>query len=66
MIYRLFYNSPSKAIVYKFIQRFRSGHYDLEDDEREGRLPSVIVPETIHAMKERMDQDRRFTIPEIQ
>ena len=57
--------APSKAMVYKCIQRFRSGHYDLEDDEREGRLPSVIVPETIHAMKELMDQDRWFTVRKI-
>ena len=58
--------APSKAMVYKCIQRFRSGHYDLENDARESRLPSVLVPETIHAVKELMDQDCRFTIREIQ
>ena len=58
--------APSKAMVYKCIQRFRSGKYDLEDDARESRPPSVILLETIHAMKELMDQDRRFTILEVQ
>ena len=33
---------------------------------RESRLPSVNVPETIHAKELMMDQDRRFTIREIQ
>ena len=48
--------APSKAMVYKCIKRFRSGHL--------GRLHSVIVQDSIHAMKELLDQDRRFTIQE--
>ena len=58
--------APLKAMVDKCIQRFRSGHYEFEDDAREGRLPSVIVPDTIHAMKDLIDQDCRFTIRKIQ
>lgn len=58
--------APSQAMVYKYIQRFRSGHYDLDDEEREGRPPSVIVPETVDAVKTLMDEDRRITVREIQ
>ena len=58
--------APSRAMVYKYIQRFKSGHFDLDDDDREGRPPSVVIPEKIDAVKALMDEDRRITVREIQ
>ena len=58
--------APSRAMVYKYIQRFKSGHFDLDDDDREGRPPSVVIPEKIDAVKALMDEDRRIAVREIQ
>lgn len=58
-------NSPKKSAVYKWIQRFREGRDDLEDDPRPGRPTTSRNDEKIHAVQHLIDEDRRITINEI-
>ena len=39
--------APSRTSVYRLYGEFNRGHIALHDEFREGRLNSVVVPETI-------------------
>ena len=58
-------NSPKKSTVYKWIQRFREGREDLEDDPRAGRPTTSRNAEKIDAVQHLIDEDRRIMISEI-
>ena len=58
--------APKKTIVYKYFQRFQTGHFDLEDDIREGHPILHSTEEKVNFFREKLDEDRRITIRELQ
>ena len=42
--------APSRTNVYRWYGGFNRGRSSLKDEFREGRLKSVVVPETIDAV----------------
>jgi hypothetical protein len=54
-----------KTAVYKWIQRFKEGRTNTEDDDRSGRPCSSSTADNIHAVQELILQDRRITLNEI-
>ena len=57
--------APLRTMVYKYYQRFQTGHFDLEDDIREGCPVLHSTQETVSKVKEIMDKDRQITIREL-
>ena len=43
--------APSRTSVYRWYGEFNRGHSSLQDEFREGRPKSVVVPETIDAVR---------------
>ena len=50
--------APSKTSVYRWYEEFNRGRSSLQDEFREGRPKSVVVPETIDAVRQLILQDR--------
>ena len=46
--------APSRTSVYRWYDEFNRRHSSLQDKFREGRPKSVIVPQTIDAVRQRM------------
>ena len=71
----IFYNSASMNLIqflammsYQgpvFIDEFNRGRSSLQDEFREGRPKSVVVPETINAVDQLILQDSHVTYREI-
>jgi histone-lysine N-methyltransferase SETMAR len=57
--------SLSRAQVFQWHARFKTGHTSVDDDERTGRLTSCTTPETVALIQELIHQDRRLTIRDI-
>lgn len=58
--------APSRTSVYRWYGEFKCGRSSLQDEFREGRPKSVVVPETIDAVRELILQDRHVTYREIE
>ena len=66
MIQQVFGNQIlSRAQVFQWHARFKTGHTSVEDDECTGRPTSCITPETVARIQELIWQDRRLTIRDI-
>ena len=58
--------APSRISVYRWYGIFNRGRSSLQDEFREGRLKSVVVTETIDAVRQLILQDRYVTYREIE
>lgn len=58
--------APSKTTVNRWYQEFSLGRRSLQDEFREGRPISIVLPETIDAVRELIKQDRHVTYREIE
>ena len=57
--------SLSRAQVFQWHARFKTGRTSVDDDERTGRPTSCTTPETVARIEEFIRQDRRRTIRDI-
>jgi len=63
MIQQAFGNqSLSRAQVFQWHARFKTGRTSVDDDEHTGRTTSCTTPETVARIQELVHQDRRRTI----
>lgn len=58
-------SSPSRAVVYRWIRRFKDGRNDLQDDQREGRPSAPKNAQNIELVRNLVEEDRRITVNEI-
>lgn len=58
--------APSYSTVKNWYNEFNRGRRSLQDEFREGRPKSVVVPENIDAVCELIKQDRHVTYREIE
>ena len=58
--------APSRTSVYRWFTEFNRGRSSLNDEFREGRPKSVVVPKNIDAVRELILQDRHVTYREIE
>ena len=58
--------APSRTSVYRWYGEFNRACSSLQDEFREGRPKSVVVPETINAERQLILQDRHVTYREIE
>ena len=58
--------APSWTSIYRWYGEFNRGRSPLQDEFREGRPKSVVVPETINAVRQLILQDRHVTYYEIE
>ena len=52
--------------MHRWYSEFSRGRSPLQDEFREGRPKSVVVPETIDAVRQLILQDRHVTYREIE
>ena len=57
--------SLSRAQVFQWHARFKTGRTSVDDDERTRRPTSCTTPETVARIQELIRQDRRLTIRNI-
>ena len=57
--------SLSRAQVFQWHARFKTGRTSGDDDERTGRHTNCTTPETVARIQELIRQDRRLTIRDI-
>ena len=57
---------PLRTSVYRWYGEFNRCHSSLQDEFREGRPNSVVVPETIGTVRQLILQDRLVTYREIE
>ena len=58
--------APSRTSVYRWYGEFNRGRSLIQDEFREGRPKSIVVPETIDAVRQLISQDRHVTYCEIE
>ena len=58
--------APSFATVKRWYNEFNHGRRSLNDEFREGRPKTVVVPENIDAVQNLINQDRHVTYCEIE
>ena len=58
--------APSRTSVYRWYSEFNRCRSSLQDEFREGRPKSAVVPKTIEAVRELILQDRHVTYREIE
>ena len=58
--------APLRTSVYRWYGQFNRGRSSLQAEFCEGRPKSVVVPETIDAMRQLILQDRHVTYREIE
>lgn len=58
--------APSLSTVRNWYRLFRFGRTSLEDESREGRPSTAVIPENIDAVRSMIEQDRHCTYREIQ
>lgn len=58
--------APSPTSVYKWFGRFRSGHFDLNDEEREGRPRRSTDQQCVAAVQAALVEDPRLTIERLE
>ncbi|GFT77149.1 histone-lysine N-methyltransferase SETMAR [Trichonephila clavipes] len=54
-------NAMSDSMVRRWVRQFNKGRSEVHDDERSGR-PSLITEELVHAIDEKIKENRKFTI----
>lgn len=59
-------SAPSRATVFNWYGRFRSGKQDVQDEARKGRPKSAVTAENIDAVKAMCDSDGNSTYTNIQ
>ena len=57
--------APSRTSVYRWYGEFNRGRVSFQNEFREGRPKSVVVPETIDAVRQLILQNRHVTYREI-
>ena len=57
--------SLSRAQVFQWHARFKTGRTSVDDDERTGKPTSCTTPEIVSRIQELIRQDRRLTIRDI-
>jgi hypothetical protein len=57
--------SLSRAQVFQWYARFKTGRTSVDDDEHTGRTRSCTTPENVARIRELVRQDRRRTIHDI-
>ena len=60
------YEAPSRTSVYWWYGELNRGRSSLQEEFREGRLKSVVVPETIDAVRQLIFEDRHVSYREIE
>ena len=60
------YEAPSRTSVYRWYGEFNRGCSSLQDEFCEGHPKSVVVPETIDAVRQPILQDCHVTYHEIE
>ena len=58
-------SSPSRAVVYRWIRRFKDGRGDLEDDPRGGRPSTSKNAQNTELVRNLVEEDRRITVNQI-
>ena len=58
--------APSMTSVYRWYGEFNRGRSSLQDEFREGRTKSIVVPETIDTVRQLILQHRHVTYREIE
>lgn len=58
--------APSRATVFRWYLEFDRGRTSLQDEFREGRPKSAVLPQTIDAVRNLIMQDRHVTYLEIE
>lgn len=58
-------DAESRATVYRWVDRFKSGQETLEDDERSGRPRTSLSKEHIQLVADMVMENRRVTVREI-
>lgn len=58
-------STVSFKTVYRWIQRFSKGNFDLSDDPRSGRPKEATDNFHVERVKELLDEDRRYTCEEL-
>ena len=56
-----FLAAPSRTSVYRWYGEFNRSHSSLQDEFRESRPKSIVVAETIDAVRQLILQDRHVT-----
>jgi len=57
-------NAMSDGVVRKWVRMFNEGREKVQDEERSGR-PSLVNDDLVRKVKERVRDDRRFTISDL-
>ncbi|KAI6654492.1 hypothetical protein LOD99_888 [Oopsacas minuta] len=57
--------SPSKAAIYRWIERFDNGDEEFHDDTRPGHPTSSKTHSNIERVQTILDEDRRITLREL-
>jgi histone-lysine N-methyltransferase SETMAR len=58
-------NAPKKTMVFKWFQRFSTGHFNFDDDKREPKPRSSTDGGNADRVKEFLEEDGRVTIRKI-
>ena len=53
-------NTPKKSTTYKWINRFRSGRNEIEDEPRSGRSSTSVYEKNTDAVRDMIEKDRRI------
>ena len=62
----IFGEAPSRTSVYRCYSEFNRDRSSLQEEFHEGRPKSVLVPETIDAVRQLILQDRHVTYREVE
>lgn len=62
----LWNEAPTLQTIYDWYNEFKRGRRSLQDEFREGRSKTAVVPENIDAVREMIMQDRHVTDREIE
>jgi len=54
-------NAMSDSIVRRWVRQFNEGRSEVHDKERSGR-PSLVTEELVHAIDDKIQENRKFTI----
>jgi hypothetical protein len=57
-------HAMSDSVVRRWVTHFNEGHENVHDDSRSGR-PSVVDEDLVHAVEEKIQENRRFTISSL-
>lgn len=58
--------APSKTTVYLWFRKFRCGHFDLEDEPREGRPKTVTDDKNVSLVAAKIEEDPSITYAQLE